>query len=163
MVRCSLMILFLSCNLQVGDLYLFIFFFGFKLRFGLDTLVAKQSSHNCGKRVFKKKSMALEEAIDEYTQDGKVDLKGNPVLRSKRGGRKACWFVVGKLYISKIKHWTLDLCFIHNPLLHTFTRPLNFWSYCVCLTCNGSSKLGMPVFFLFSGGKGVGISIYLKS
>ena len=102
MVRCSLMILFLSCNLQVGNLYFF--FFGFKLRFGLDTLVAKQSSHNCGKRVCKKKSMALEEAIDEYTQDGKVDLKGNPVLRSKRGGWKACWFVVGKLYISKIKH-----------------------------------------------------------
>ncbi|XP_050239283.1 protein NRT1/ PTR FAMILY 5.2-like isoform X2 [Quercus robur] len=38
--------------------------------------------------------MALEEAIDEYTQDGTVDLKGNPVLRSKRGGWKACWFVV---------------------------------------------------------------------
>ena len=112
-----------TCKLEI---FIYLIFFGFKLRFGLDTLVAKQSSHNCGKRVFKKKSMALEEAIDEYTQDGKVDLKGNPVLRSKRGGRKACWFVVGKLYISKIKHWTLDLCFIHNPLLHTFTRPLNF-------------------------------------
>lgn len=42
----------------------------------------------------KKKGMAVEEAIDEYTQDGTVDLKGNPVLRSKRGGWKACWFVV---------------------------------------------------------------------
>ncbi|KAI3951127.1 hypothetical protein MKW98_028531 [Papaver atlanticum] len=31
---------------------------------------------------------------DEYTQDGRVDLKGNPVLRSKRGGWKACSFVV---------------------------------------------------------------------
>ncbi|KAK1325288.1 Peptide transporter PTR3-A [Acorus calamus] len=29
-----------------------------------------------------------------YTQDGSVDLKGNPVLRSKRGGWKACSFVV---------------------------------------------------------------------
>jgi hypothetical protein len=34
-------------------------------------------------------------AGDEYTQDGTVDLHGNPVLRSKRGGWKACGFVVG--------------------------------------------------------------------
>ncbi|EEC67144.1 hypothetical protein OsI_33979 [Oryza sativa Indica Group] len=32
---------------------------------------------------------------DDYTQDGTVDLRGNPVLRSKRGGWKACGFVVG--------------------------------------------------------------------
>lgn len=32
----------------------------------------------------------------EYTKDGSVDLKGNPVLRSKRGGWTACSFVVGK-------------------------------------------------------------------
>ncbi|KAI4318135.1 hypothetical protein L6164_025941 [Bauhinia variegata] len=41
--------------------------------------------------------MALQEEEDrvsEYTQDGTVDLKGNPVLRSKRGGWKACSFVV---------------------------------------------------------------------
>ncbi|KAF6156233.1 hypothetical protein GIB67_030236 [Kingdonia uniflora] len=31
---------------------------------------------------------------DGFTQDGTVDLKGNPVLRSKRGGWKACSFVV---------------------------------------------------------------------
>ncbi|XP_038723144.1 protein NRT1/ PTR FAMILY 5.2-like [Tripterygium wilfordii] len=31
---------------------------------------------------------------DDYTQDGTVDLKGNPVLRSKRGGWTACSFVV---------------------------------------------------------------------
>ncbi|KAL4394534.1 protein NRT1/ PTR FAMILY 5.2-like isoform X2 [Arachis duranensis] len=30
----------------------------------------------------------------EYTQDGSVDLKGNPVLKSKRGRWKACSFVV---------------------------------------------------------------------
>ncbi|XP_008785171.1 protein NRT1/ PTR FAMILY 5.2-like [Phoenix dactylifera] len=30
----------------------------------------------------------------EYTKDGSVDLKGNPVLRSKRGGWTACGFVV---------------------------------------------------------------------
>ncbi|WCJ24089.1 Major facilitator superfamily protein [Euphorbia peplus] len=31
---------------------------------------------------------------EEYTQDGTVDLKGKPVLRSKRGGWRACSFVV---------------------------------------------------------------------
>ena len=39
--------------------------------------------------------MAVEEGIDDYTQDGTVDLKGNPVRRSKRGGWTACSFVVG--------------------------------------------------------------------
>ena len=39
---------------------------------------------------------SLETARDDFTQDGTVDLKGNPVLRSKRGGWKACSFVVGK-------------------------------------------------------------------
>ncbi|XXG61884.1 hypothetical protein AAC387_Pa05g0376 [Persea americana] len=37
---------------------------------------------------------SLETARDDFTQDGTVDLKGNPVLRSKRGGWKACSFVV---------------------------------------------------------------------
>ena len=31
----------------------------------------------------------------EYAQDGSVDLRGNPVLRSKRGGWTACSFIVG--------------------------------------------------------------------
>ncbi|WOL10637.1 hypothetical protein Cni_G19396 [Canna indica] len=30
----------------------------------------------------------------EHTKDGTVDLKGNPVLRSKRGGWTACFFIV---------------------------------------------------------------------
>ncbi|BBG92544.1 peptide transporter 3, partial [Prunus dulcis] len=44
----------------------------------------------------RKKGMAAEEGqrVDQYTQDGTVDLKGNPVLRSKRGGWTACSFVV---------------------------------------------------------------------
>ncbi|PIA65686.1 hypothetical protein AQUCO_00100884v1 [Aquilegia coerulea] len=36
----------------------------------------------------------MEEAPGEFTQDGTVDLKGNPILRSKRGGWTACSFVV---------------------------------------------------------------------
>lgn len=35
------------------------------------------------------------EAGDDYTKDGSVDLRGNPVLRSKRGGWTACTFIVG--------------------------------------------------------------------
>uniref|UniRef100_A0A5B6ZT67 Peptide transporter PTR3-A n=1 Tax=Davidia involucrata TaxID=16924 RepID=A0A5B6ZT67_DAVIN len=38
--------------------------------------------------------MAVEEGLDDFTQDGTVDLKGNAVLRSKRGGWTACSFVV---------------------------------------------------------------------
>jgi len=34
---------------------------------------------------------------EEYTQDGTVDLKGRPVLRSKTGRWKACSFIVGKM------------------------------------------------------------------
>jgi len=37
---------------------------------------------------------------EEYTEDGTVNLKGKPVLRSKTGGWKACSFVVGKISIS---------------------------------------------------------------
>ncbi|KAK1653164.1 hypothetical protein QYE76_070969 [Lolium multiflorum] len=33
-------------------------------------------------------------AAAEYTRDGSVDLRGNPVLRSKRGGWTACSFIV---------------------------------------------------------------------
>lgn len=36
----------------------------------------------------------MENGLDDCTQDGTVDLKGNPVLRSKRGGWRACSFVV---------------------------------------------------------------------
>ncbi|GKA26221.1 NRT1/ PTR family 5.2-like protein [Tanacetum coccineum] len=35
-----------------------------------------------------------ENGNEGYTEDGTVDLRGNPVLRSKRGGWKACSFIV---------------------------------------------------------------------
>ncbi|KAG6759203.1 hypothetical protein POTOM_035675 [Populus tomentosa] len=41
----------------------------------------------------------MEHGLDDYTQDGTVDLKGKPVLRSKRGGLRACSFVVGQARI----------------------------------------------------------------
>jgi hypothetical protein len=37
----------------------------------------------------------MENGDGEYAQDGSVDLRGNPVLRSKRGGWTACTFIVG--------------------------------------------------------------------
>ena len=39
---------------------------------------------------------SFEKGKEQYTKDGSVDLRGNPVLRSERGGWKACSFVVGK-------------------------------------------------------------------
>jgi len=33
---------------------------------------------------------------EDYTQDGTVDLKGRPVLRTETGKWKACSFIVGK-------------------------------------------------------------------
>ncbi|XP_062201001.1 protein NRT1/ PTR FAMILY 5.2-like [Phragmites australis] len=36
----------------------------------------------------------MENGEGEYTKDGSVDLRGNPVLRSKRGGWTACAFIV---------------------------------------------------------------------
>lgn len=62
--------------------------------------------------------MAIEEGIEDYTQDGTVDLKGNPVRRSKRGGWRACSFVVGNyIYIS-----------LHSPLLY-----LSSVYFCLCV------------------------------
>lgn len=41
--------------------------------------------------------MEVESGVDDYTKDGTVDLKGNPVRRSQRGGWTACFFVVGNI------------------------------------------------------------------
>ncbi|RID75852.1 hypothetical protein BRARA_B02869 [Brassica rapa] len=38
--------------------------------------------------------MSLQEEGDDYTKDGTVDLRGNPVRRSQRGRWKACSFVI---------------------------------------------------------------------
>lgn len=42
---------------------------------------------------------------DDYTQDGTVNLKGGPILRSKTGRWRACSFIVGNL------QQTLLFCF----------------------------------------------------
>ena len=37
---------------------------------------------------------------DEFAEDGSVDLKGRPVLRSNTGRWKACSFIVGKFQLA---------------------------------------------------------------
>lgn len=44
---------------------------------------------------------------EDYTEDGSVDLKGRPVLRSKTGGWKACSFIVGKCMSSLVAKVTI--------------------------------------------------------
>lgn len=45
-----------------------------------------------------REEMSLQEEGDDYTKDGTVDLRGNPVRRSQRGRWKACSFVIGMNY-----------------------------------------------------------------
>lgn len=44
--------------------------------------------------------------LEDYTQDGTVDLQGRPIQRSKTGRWKACYFLVGnmKSYIFFCSH-----------------------------------------------------------
>lgn len=46
------------------------------------------------------------EGREDYTQDGTVNLKGEPILRSKTGRWRACSFIVGKALM-------YDLIFIY--------------------------------------------------
>lgn len=45
-------------------------------------------------------SFGMDTSDKDYTQDGTVDLKGRPVLRSKTGRWRATSFIVGKSLIS---------------------------------------------------------------
>ncbi|KAJ6825840.1 protein NRT1/ PTR FAMILY 5.2-like [Iris pallida] len=53
---------------------------------------------------------------EEYTKDGSVDLKGNPVLRSKTGGWTACSFVVG-IYMYSALSYMSHICSLLNLCL----------------------------------------------
>ncbi|KAJ1694002.1 hypothetical protein LUZ63_010700 [Rhynchospora breviuscula] len=50
----------------------------------------------------------VETGKEEYTKDGTVDLKGNPVLRSKRGGWTACSFVVGYEVFERMAYYGIS-------------------------------------------------------
>ena len=45
------------------------------------------------------KGHAYGEDQEAYTQDGSVDLKGRPILRSKTGRWRACFFILGNILL----------------------------------------------------------------
>ncbi|XP_057438514.1 protein NRT1/ PTR FAMILY 5.2-like isoform X1 [Lotus japonicus] len=45
---------------------------------------------------------------EDYTQDGTVDLKGRPVLRSKTGSWKACTFIVGYELFERMAYYGIS-------------------------------------------------------
>ncbi|XP_028765519.1 protein NRT1/ PTR FAMILY 5.2-like [Neltuma alba] len=52
--------------------------------------------------------MAVVEEKQDYTEDGTVDLKGRPVLRSKTGGWKACSFLVGYEVFERMAYYGIS-------------------------------------------------------
>ncbi|XP_062104431.1 protein NRT1/ PTR FAMILY 5.2-like [Humulus lupulus] len=81
-----------------------------------------------------------EECIDDYTEDGSVDLKGNPVLRSKRGGWRACSFVVVYEVFERMAYFGIqsNLIMYLTKKLHqdtvTASNNVTNWVGAVCLT-----------------------------
>lgn len=67
------------------------------------------------------KSIEEKGVIEDYTQDGTVDLQGRPVLRSKTGGWKGSSFIIGYEVFERIAfHGVASNLFIF------FTEKLNF-------------------------------------
>jgi hypothetical protein len=62
----------------------------------------------------------------DYTQDGTVDLKGRPVLRSQTGRWKACSFIVG---INKEAFCFLKGYYERYSNLSLFSMLLFFFTY----------------------------------
>ena len=58
----------------------------------------RPSNNSRTKKIEIEGEMTLQEVGDDYTKDGTVDLRGNPVRRSQRGRWKACSFVIGMYY-----------------------------------------------------------------
>lgn len=88
---------------------------------------------------------------DDYTEDGTVDLKGNPVLRSKRGGWKACSFIVGISLVLSLSYrfnfsskLLLDLALIKNLPLES-SREITSYQQCVLPCQLGSSRSGFEL------------------
>ncbi|CAN6547721.1 unnamed protein product [Malus baccata var. baccata] len=98
--------------------------------------------------------------VDEYTQDGTVDLKGNPVLRSKRGGWTACSFVVPRIVLhlssissalllwNNLQYWLLvDWLMNDNPSSFTpFPQTTSLQDPHV-ENCKKASTLHLAVFY----------------
>ncbi|CAN6323780.1 unnamed protein product [Urochloa humidicola] len=77
---------------------------------------------------------------DEYTKDGSVDLRGNPVLRSKRGGWAACTFIVVYEVFERVAYYGVasNLVMYLTERLHQGTveaaNNVTNWSGAVFLT-----------------------------
>lgn len=66
-----------------------------------------------------------------YAQDGSVDLKGNPVLRSQRGGWFACYFIVGKksdlICIVVEGFLSLTYSIVVTDVMYVYTQCTKLW------------------------------------
>ncbi|KAF7804612.1 protein NRT1/ PTR FAMILY 5.2-like [Senna tora] len=63
-------------------------------------------------------AMVEEKGDQDYTEDGSVDLKGRPVLRSKTGGWKACSFIVGYEVFERMAYYGIST----NLVLYLTTK-----------------------------------------
>lgn len=64
-------------------------------RRNIDKIKGKMMLNNRKRNIEAGGDAVEEDGRGGYTQDGTVDLRGNPVLRSKRGAWTACSFIVG--------------------------------------------------------------------
>ncbi|MBA0603820.1 hypothetical protein Gorai_001981 [Gossypium raimondii] len=77
---------------------------------------------------------------DEYTEDGSVDLKGRPVLRSNTGRWKACSFIVGYEVFERMAYYGIasNLVLYLSRKLHEGTvkasNNVNIWVGTVWMT-----------------------------
>ncbi|KAK8573357.1 hypothetical protein V6N13_100159 [Hibiscus sabdariffa] len=77
---------------------------------------------------------------DEYTEDGSVDLKGRPVLRSNTGRWKACSFIVGYEVFERMSYYGIasNLVLYLTNKLHegtvTSANNVNNWVGTVWMT-----------------------------
>lgn len=93
-------IIFLDTSHSLFLLYVHIYIYSSELQFKThqQSLQSKVSLHLSLVACRLMGKMAEENGSEDYTRDGTVDLKGRPVLRSKTGRWKACYFIVG-MYI----------------------------------------------------------------
>ncbi|CAA3020474.1 NRT1 PTR FAMILY -like [Olea europaea subsp. europaea] len=91
--------------------------------------------------------MKLEEKGTDYTQDGTVDLKGRPILRSNTGKWKACYFFVGYEIFERMAYYGIasNLVIYLTRKLHegTVTSSNNVTNWGMCLLTLAVSLPGL--------------------
>ncbi|GLJ41780.1 hypothetical protein SUGI_0864700 [Cryptomeria japonica] len=72
--------------------------------------------------------------IDEYTEDGSVDLHGNPALKKKTGNWKACPFILGNEMCERLAYYGINTKMVNylikgfNQGNSTAAKTFNNWS-----------------------------------